>query len=59
MSEINSLGGLFAPNVLLDGKLLSLAIFACCLVNTAIGSTADEADNLVAFMNLLLARIAG
>jgi hypothetical protein len=46
-------------DLLFDGKLACSAIFALCLVNTAIGATADEAYNVVALVDALFGVIAG
>ena len=41
-------------DVLFDGKFSHAAIFAFGLVDASVGTTADEADNLVALIDPLL-----
>lgn len=45
--------------LLLDGKLAGAAILAFCFVDTAIGSTTNEADDLIALVDPLLGVISG
>jgi hypothetical protein len=46
-------------DVLLDGELAGPPISAFSLVNTSIGTAADEADDLVALVHPLLVVVSG
>lgn len=48
-----------AGSSLLDGELANLTASALCFVDTAIRSTANEADDLIPFIYPLLASVAG
>jgi hypothetical protein len=53
------MNGQWQGNALLDGKFAHAAILAFCFVDTAIGSTADEAHDPVALIDSLLGIVAG
>jgi hypothetical protein len=46
-------------NALLDGKFAHAAVLALCLVDAAIGATADEAHDPIALVDSLLGIVSG
>jgi hypothetical protein len=53
------MNGQWHGNALLDGKFAHVAILALCLVDAAIGTTADEAHDPIALVDSLLGVVSG